>query len=85
MSGLLNQSELRNTLKIINTICNNLENSISRLQVVLSDSNVAKLNRSIDNLDAGIQEFRSSLNGKTLSETLANFDGFLTEARVAIA
>ena len=85
MSGLLNQSELRNTLKSINTICNNLENSISRLQVVLSDSNVAKLNRSIDNLDAGIQEFRSSLNGKTLSETLANFDGFLTEARVAIA
>ena len=68
MSGLLNQSELRNTLKSINTICNNLENSISRLQVVLSDSNVAKLNRSIDNLDAGIQEFRSSLNGKTLSE-----------------
>ena len=85
MSGLLNQSELRNTLKSINTICNNLENSISRLQVVLSDSNVAKLNRSIDNLDAGIQEFRSSLNGKTLSETLANFDGFLTEARAAIA
>lgn len=85
MSGLLNQSELRNTLKSINTICNNLENSISRLQVVLSDSNVAKLNRSIDNLDAGIQEFRSSLNGKTLSETLANFDGFLTEARAVIA
>ena len=85
MSGLLNQSELRNTLKSINTICNNLENSISRLQTVLSDSNVAKLNRSIDNLDAGIQEFRSSLNGKTLSETMANFDGFLTEARAAIA
>lgn len=85
MSGLLNQSELRNTLKSINTICNNLENSISRLQVVLSDSNVAKLNRSIDNLDAGIQEFRSTLNGRALSETLANFDGFLTEARAAIA
>ena len=85
MSGLLNQSELRNTLKSINTICNNLENSISRLQTVLSDSNVAKLNRSIDNLDAGIQEFRSSLNGKTLSETMANFDGFLTAARAAIA
>lgn len=85
MSGLLNQSELRNTLKSINTICNNLENSISRLQTVLSDSNVAKLNRSIDNLDAGIQEFRSSLNGKTLSETMVNFDGFLTEARAAIA
>ena len=85
MSGLLNQSELRNTLRSINTICNNLENSISRLQTVLSDSNVAKLNRSIDNLDAGIQEFRSTLNGKTLSDTLANFDGFLTEARAAIA
>ncbi len=84
MSGLLNQSELRNTLKSVNAICDNLGNSISRLQTVLSDGNVARLNRSIGNLDAGLQEFRSALNGRRLSETLANLDGFLTEARAAI-
>ncbi len=84
MSEILTQSELRHTLKSVNTICENLESSISRLQSVLSEENVGKLNRAIDNIDVGMTTLRNVTDQHDLGETITNLNAFLLQARTAL-
>lgn len=84
-SDILTQSNLRETLKSVNAICINLEKSISRLQIVLSEANVTKLNRAIDNADTGMTSLRKVLDKEDLPGLIDNMNRFLTEARGAIS
>ena len=81
MNDILNQSELRSTLKSVNNICSTLENTVQRLQTVLSDANVEKLNRSIDNIDISVQNLKRTVSSDELSATVKNLNSFLTDAR----
>ncbi|PWM78356.1 MAG: hypothetical protein DBX90_09815 [Lentisphaerae bacterium] len=81
MNDILNQSELRSTLKSVNNICSTLENTVQRLQTVLSDANVEKLNRSIDNIDISVQNLKRTVSSDELSATVKNLNQFLTDAR----
>ncbi|MBS1370846.1 MAG: MCE family protein [Lentisphaeria bacterium] len=84
MSELLNKGELRSTLSNINQICSNLETSSRRLQSALSEDNVQKVNRAIDNLDAGILSLRKFGDSPELGDIVRNLSTFLADASAAI-
>ena len=81
VSGFLNQSELRETLKSVNSICVNLEGSVRNLQNVLSEANVRKLNQTIDNVDRSIRNISEVAGSDDLKQLVRNLDAFLVEAR----
>lgn len=81
VSGFLNQSELRETLKSVNSISVNLEGSVRNLQNVLSEANVRKLNQTIDNVDRSIRNISEVAGSDDLKQLVRNLDAFLVEAR----
>lgn len=84
MSEILNRGELKSTLNNINQICSNLEISSRRLQAALSEENVQKVNRAIDNLDAGILSLRKFGDSPELGTMVRSLNTFLTDASAAI-
>ena len=84
MSEILNRGELKSTLNNINQICSNLETSSRRLQAALSEENVQKVNRAIDNLDAGILSLRKFGDSPELGTMVRSLNTFLTDASAAI-
>ncbi len=81
VSGFLNQSELRATLKSVNSICGSLEGSVQNLRNVLSEANVNKLNQTIDNVDRSIRNISEVAGSDNFKVLVRNLDTFLVEAR----
>ncbi|MDR0931463.1 MAG: MlaD family protein [Victivallales bacterium] len=83
-NAILNQGDLRSAVSNLNLICSNLEVSSSRLQSVITEDNVKKVNRTIDNLDAGMIALRKLGNEQELENMVKNLSQFLADASTAI-
>ncbi len=84
INSILTDTEMRDTLLKIHSICSNLDTAISHLSGVLSEENVQRVNQSLANLEAGIANVRELTDKEALSATVAQLNAFLGEARTAM-
>ena len=82
LNELLQQGNLAETLKQLNSVSRDLEFSVRNMRNALSDQNLDKINRAIVNIENSTSNIMRTTSQEELGETMRNLNVFLQDARV---
>jgi len=84
INAIVSRNDLQEMLTQFHKVSGDLQQSTENLRLILSEANIAKVNRSLDNIELSSRNLQSITSQSELGDLIKNLNAFLLEGRATM-